>query len=178
MKIPRAMMRTTAMKNKTTISKSVRRKREGSRPRVRDSQRETCIHTNSGYGTYLCSTLPLCFFRLVVLCVALVAFDLVFGQKCQEREVVRMMREMYANTTIDYSTYICLASSLCFVVIVLLAFLCGGRLALCVFYGQLTRGLVKNVRTGERGALLQAQVHAGGTIFLYCRLQYCRPQDL
>jgi hypothetical protein len=82
MKIPRAMMRTTAMKNKTTISKSVRRNRKGSRPRVRDSQRETCIHTNSGYGTYLCSTLPLCFFRLVVLCVALVAFDLVFGQKC------------------------------------------------------------------------------------------------
>ena len=56
----------------------------------------------------------------------------------RETYVVEMMRETYANanTKIDYSTYVCLASSLCFVVIVLLTFLCGGQLALCVFYGS------------------------------------------
>ena len=82
MKIPQAMMRTTAMKNKTTISKRVGRKSKGSRLRARDSQQETYIHITSGYGTYLCSTLPLCIFHLVGLCVALVALELVLGQKC------------------------------------------------------------------------------------------------
>ena len=52
------------------------------------------------------------------------------GSKNDERDICKHKHK------IDYSTHVCLVSSLCFVVIVLLAFLCGGQLALCVFSGS------------------------------------------
>jgi hypothetical protein len=69
------------------------REREGARLRVRDSQQEKYMHTNSGYGTYLCSSLDIASVLFLLHWLVFVRrLDLFLGKVLGEREGARLTR--------------------------------------------------------------------------------------